>query len=58
MQKDGKLKIIIDSDPAKHAETSADSKSRDDLAEQVKNMKIKAENDKKESEAAAAAASS
>lgn len=35
---DGRLRIVIDSDKKKHAETSARSKARDDLAERFKAM--------------------
>jgi len=45
VQKDGRLKIIIDSDPVKHDETADKSKALDDLAKSVKTMEVKAEID-------------
>jgi len=40
VQQDGRLKIIIDSDPEKHAHVAAQSKARDEFAEKVKQMSL------------------
>jgi hypothetical protein len=38
--KDGRLKIIIDSDKVKHDQTAMKSKARDDLAERFKDLDV------------------
>jgi len=40
VQHDGRLKIMIDSDPVKHDATAASSKAKDDLAEQVRKINL------------------